>query len=667
MIKYPAQLDDSLSLPLVVDNNTPIQADVVNRLRNAIIALETELGVKPSGIYSTVRARLDYLESTFGSFDFIRLDQDLGGSVTLPKVIGIQGRPVSSATPNTSDVLAWNGIAWAPTTSGSSTISFNNDLSGSSTSQTVIGIQNRPIDGYAPNIGQALVWNGSKWIPGTNSLTFSNITALKEYDTTNLIEGTLAFVNTLNAFFEFSNNFEDASLSMDDPENFTVLESVNINSPVDTRWFRKISSDIRFCYQNEWHIDSINGNNENTGLDSSNMLKTFAEVSTRLGDQLLLQDTYIFIYNDLTEAININPMWTMGTLLNPTGNKIIFRGIPKSESTYSLTGRTTTSRSVNRTPKITKGVAWNILEESRLFKISDGIDDGYGLTLTSYGGTTSMTTNFPTFYVDRKLRLESGYPFASWTTLSSDNVDILILPIVIFSPIIANNVNIQLINFDTNTLYISGGNVNINRCLGQTIICNNGGQTTINNCLFITITGDNGALIDANNCSIQVIDMRNTSKFIQTPVDEINLGENYADLFFNTDSRSGNIYDNEVSISNSTINLHNICLYNADYMNASYHFIRLNTGTKVYLDGTNNIWADSNSNLTAYFANVNGFGSTIEFNNDIPVATIYAKFNGSGGLSTYQVRFNSAIYDLSTDIPITNLIRFNGIITGDSQ
>lgn len=180
MIKYPAQLDDSLSLPLVVDNNTPIQADVVNRLRNAIIALETELGVKPSSIYSTVRARLDYLEGVFGSFDFIRLDQDLGGSVTLPKVIGIQGRPISSATPNTSDVLAWNGIAWAPTTPGSSIISFNNDLSGSSTSQTVIGIQNRPIDSTEPITGQTLVWNGVAWIPDTN------------------FDGSLRIVNTLS-------------------------------------------------------------------------------------------------------------------------------------------------------------------------------------------------------------------------------------------------------------------------------------------------------------------------------------------------------------------------------------------------------------------------------------------------------------------------------------
>lgn len=125
MIKYPAQLDDSLSLPLAVDNNTPVQADVVNRLRNAIIAVEAELGVKPSSLYSTVRARLDYLDNLISNFDFIRLDQDLGGTVTLPKVIGIQGRPVASTTPSTLDVLTWNGIAWVPSpVAGSTGASF---------------------------------------------------------------------------------------------------------------------------------------------------------------------------------------------------------------------------------------------------------------------------------------------------------------------------------------------------------------------------------------------------------------------------------------------------------------------------------------------------------------------------------------------------------------
>jgi hypothetical protein len=56
---YPNAVDDQSSLPLVVDLITPINAIVINRLRDAIIAVQTELGAQPSREFGTVRARLD--------------------------------------------------------------------------------------------------------------------------------------------------------------------------------------------------------------------------------------------------------------------------------------------------------------------------------------------------------------------------------------------------------------------------------------------------------------------------------------------------------------------------------------------------------------------------------------------------------------------------------
>lgn len=61
MTIYPSGIDNSTSLPPVVDNVTAINAAVYNNLRNAIIAIEAELGVDPSREYATVRARLDAL------------------------------------------------------------------------------------------------------------------------------------------------------------------------------------------------------------------------------------------------------------------------------------------------------------------------------------------------------------------------------------------------------------------------------------------------------------------------------------------------------------------------------------------------------------------------------------------------------------------------------
>lgn len=116
MAKYPSQIDTSVSLPTAVDNLTPVQGAIFNRLRDAVIAIEHELGVKPSASYSTVRARIDALETALGNLQIIELAGDLGGTLETPKVIGIQGFPVSDAEPTLNQVLSWNGISWSPAT-----------------------------------------------------------------------------------------------------------------------------------------------------------------------------------------------------------------------------------------------------------------------------------------------------------------------------------------------------------------------------------------------------------------------------------------------------------------------------------------------------------------------------------------------------------------------
>lgn len=114
MSKYPAQIDNDTSLPKVVDNLSPAKGDSVNRLRAAIIAIENELGVKPSGVYSTVRARLDALEGTVNGITTTELGGDLEGFLFNPTVAGIKNRPISDVAPSLNQVLTWNGIAWEP-------------------------------------------------------------------------------------------------------------------------------------------------------------------------------------------------------------------------------------------------------------------------------------------------------------------------------------------------------------------------------------------------------------------------------------------------------------------------------------------------------------------------------------------------------------------------
>ena len=59
---YPDAIDGYSQLPLVVDLQTRVDAVTINRLRSAIINVENELGITPSGEFETVRARLDALD-----------------------------------------------------------------------------------------------------------------------------------------------------------------------------------------------------------------------------------------------------------------------------------------------------------------------------------------------------------------------------------------------------------------------------------------------------------------------------------------------------------------------------------------------------------------------------------------------------------------------------
>lgn len=61
---YPNAIDSFAQLPLVVDGSTEINAITINRLRDAILKLEAELGVNPSGDSATVKERLDSISGT---------------------------------------------------------------------------------------------------------------------------------------------------------------------------------------------------------------------------------------------------------------------------------------------------------------------------------------------------------------------------------------------------------------------------------------------------------------------------------------------------------------------------------------------------------------------------------------------------------------------------
>lgn len=90
---YPCDIDSSDQLPIVVDNQTPVKAEVVNRHRESIIAVESELGINPSGTYTTVRARLDALEGLVGQSS-LRIEDEGIAVDTSAKVLNFIGADV---------------------------------------------------------------------------------------------------------------------------------------------------------------------------------------------------------------------------------------------------------------------------------------------------------------------------------------------------------------------------------------------------------------------------------------------------------------------------------------------------------------------------------------------------------------------------------------------
>lgn len=124
---FPAAIDNSSSLPTVFDNITGLHAVTINILRDTAIAIEATLGTKPQSVYTTVRARLDAMEALIQS-----------------SIIG--------------------------------EISFSGDISGTTTHQTVIGLQTKPISPVAPVAGQPLIFDGVQYSPSTNFFSQNLIT-----------------------------------------------------------------------------------------------------------------------------------------------------------------------------------------------------------------------------------------------------------------------------------------------------------------------------------------------------------------------------------------------------------------------------------------------------------------------------------------------------------
>jgi len=172
---YPNQIDNSTSIPVATDGVTPVNAEAVNRLRDAVIAIESENGVNPSGTYGTVRARLDALEAGGGGGGSPLEIQDNGTPVdTSVTTINFIGTTIANPSSGVVDVTVSGG--------GSTASQVQETISVTSPGQTSFTLSQVPIQAS----GVMMFLNGSKLEEGveysntplTATVTYSGLVSL---------------------------------------------------------------------------------------------------------------------------------------------------------------------------------------------------------------------------------------------------------------------------------------------------------------------------------------------------------------------------------------------------------------------------------------------------------------------------------------------------------
>jgi hypothetical protein len=169
--KYPNSIDTNTEIPLSTDNITPVASVVVNTLRGAILAIETELGLQPSREFSDVRARLDAMQN---AIDLLEGGGNGNANLTNIPPVAITKSPaqlgviqLAALSDHKHDVL---------TSSATSISSVNSE--GSSTflarADHTHAVQGFSISGQVQ--GSILYYNGTSWVqlsPSTEGFTLT--------------------------------------------------------------------------------------------------------------------------------------------------------------------------------------------------------------------------------------------------------------------------------------------------------------------------------------------------------------------------------------------------------------------------------------------------------------------------------------------------------------
>lgn len=205
-----------------------------------------------------------------------------------------------------------------------------------------------------------------KSLSSNSSPSAANIAALAAISDSGLSNRISYYVSTLK------DNFYLDKTSVVTANGITVVNSLSsLSGTSPGRWIRKLDYSTDWTIQTTWYIDPSSGNDENTGLSSGTAIKTFAELTRRLGIYAVIHiPIIIYVLGNLPAN---DPLFWRPTI-GPSGGLII-EGTLTQVSTGTFTAVTARNRATNTCVMVedTAHAASWAADVSRLLKITASV------------------------------------------------------------------------------------------------------------------------------------------------------------------------------------------------------------------------------------------------------------------------------------------------------